>query len=580
MLFSFSGYAHQRACLWKQKERQSQIDSLPAIYSTPLSLSEEKIHALSISQLVSGCRSGEIAPSAVMMAYAKKTLVAQRATNCVTDIMFDEALSIPSVANWGPGVDSETQVNEAGIHDHSLLGVPVSIKDTVDIIGHDTTIGYSRNVARPASTSSAIVRLLQDAGALVHVKTTVPIGLLALETSSDIFGRTTNPYNPNHTAGASTGGGGALVACGGSKIEIGTDLAGSVRVPAHFCGIWSLKGSAGRFPMWGSSSSMMGLEGVPIVASPLAGNLADLEEFWKRVVLSEPWRYDHTCVPLPWKSVNLQVEGRKLKWGIIWEDGVIPPSPACRRALTMVASALRKQGHEVVDFHPPNVFEGLKIAYQLLFADGGKQVASQLSPREALSVSASSILDLLNLSRFVKKIIAFFTRSSDPISAEIYDIMHGKTVVEDRKLIVARDEYRARWHQKWTGDGLDFVLTVPHVLPALENGTSKQATLLSAGYTCIFSLLDYTAGVLPVTFVDKIVDALPKDFASTPQGKSLNGVAKGAFSVYDAEKMHGLPLGVQVAGRRLEEEKVLEGMKLIEAALRERGTVFVPRVQM
>jgi Asp-tRNA(Asn)/Glu-tRNA(Gln) amidotransferase A subunit family amidase len=117
---------------------------------------------------------------------------------------------------------------------------------------------------------------------------------LALETSSDIFGRTTNPYNPNHTAGASTGGGGALVACGGSKIEIGTDLAGSVRVPAHFCGIWSLKGSAGRFPMWGSSSSMMGLEGVPIVASPLAGNLADLEEFWKRVVLSEPWRYDHT----------------------------------------------------------------------------------------------------------------------------------------------------------------------------------------------------------------------------------------------------------------------------------------------
>ena len=114
--------------LWKQKERQSQIDSLPTIYSTPLSLSEEKIHALSISQLVSGCRSGAIAPSAVMMAYAKKTLVAQHATNCVTDIMFDEALSIPSVANWGPGVDSETQVNEAGTHDHSLLGVPVSIK--------------------------------------------------------------------------------------------------------------------------------------------------------------------------------------------------------------------------------------------------------------------------------------------------------------------------------------------------------------------------------------------------------------------------------------------------------------------
>lgn len=143
-------------------------------------------------------------------------------------------------------------------------------------------------------TSSSIVRLLQDAGALIHVKTAVPTGLLAIETVSDIFGRTTNPYNPNHTAGASTGGGGALVACGGSKIEIGTDIGGSVRIPAHFCGVWSLRASSGRFPTWGSGSSMMGLEGLPIVASPLAGNLEDLNEFLKRVILAKPWQYDHT----------------------------------------------------------------------------------------------------------------------------------------------------------------------------------------------------------------------------------------------------------------------------------------------
>jgi len=166
--------------------------------------------------------------------------------------------------------------------------------DTVNIKGHDTTIGYSRNVACPALSSSAIVRLLQDAGALIHVKTTVPTGLLALETVSEVYGRTTNPYNSNYTAGASTGGGGALLACGGSKIEIGTDLAGSVRIPAHFCGVWSLKGSHGRFPVWGTESSMMGLESLPIVASPMAGNLEDLREFWKRVVCSEPWQYDHT----------------------------------------------------------------------------------------------------------------------------------------------------------------------------------------------------------------------------------------------------------------------------------------------
>lgn len=169
-----------------------------------------------------------------------------------------------------------------------------SYSDTINIQGHDSTIGYSKNVGKPLATSSAVVRLLQDAGALVHVKTTVPAGLLAIETASDVFGRTDNPYNPDFTVGASTGGGGALLACGGSKIEIGTDIAGSVRIPAHFCGIWSLKASSGRFPSWGTESSMPGLESVPIVTSPMAGSLVDLRDFWKRVIACEPWQYDHT----------------------------------------------------------------------------------------------------------------------------------------------------------------------------------------------------------------------------------------------------------------------------------------------
>lgn len=138
------------------------------------------------------------------------------------------------------------------------------------------------------------MRLLQDAGAIVHAKTTVPVGLISIETSSDVFGTTTNPYNASFISGASTGGGAALVSLGGSKIEIGSDLAGSVRLPAHFCGVWSLKGSSGRFPGWGNQSSLPGLEAIPIVVAPMAGSLNDLEEFWKRVVEAKPWLYDHT----------------------------------------------------------------------------------------------------------------------------------------------------------------------------------------------------------------------------------------------------------------------------------------------
>ena len=74
-----------------------------------------------------------------------------------------------------------------------------------------------------------------------------------------------------------------------------------------------------------------------------------------------------------------------------------------------------------------------------------------------------------------------------------------------------------------------------------------------------------------MTKVDKDLDALPENFESSPEYQSMNSVAKGAYSVYDAQKMHGLPLGVQIVGRRLEEEKVLEGMKVAEAALKEAG---------
>lgn len=74
------------------------------------------------------------------------------------------------------------------------------------------------------------------------------------------------------------------------------------------------------------------------------------------------------------------------------------------------------------------------------------------------------------------------------MASQLYDIMHSKTAVQDRDAIVARDVYRAEWHKKWTEEGLDFVLTVPHAFPALENGSSEQTTLMSAGYTLLFNL--------------------------------------------------------------------------------------------
>ena len=89
--------------------------------------------------------------------------------------------------------------------------------------------------------------------------------------------------------------------------------------------------------------------------------------------------------------------------------------------------------------------------------------------------------------------------------------------------------------------------------------------------------MDYAAGVLPITTVDRVKDALPPNFRKDVYSK-MGTVARGCYDNYDAKDMEGLPVGVQVVGKRFEEEKVLEGMKIIEAALKSKDQAFTPKV--
>ncbi|KIJ15384.1 hypothetical protein PAXINDRAFT_11929 [Paxillus involutus ATCC 200175] len=566
----FSPSPHRRDCIVKQQERQRHLDALPVPCTENCTEEDNKVLDLSLTELVQRHEAGSLSTSAILQSYGKKVVSAQKATNCLAGVMLREALSSkPPVSS----IDSD-QSHE---HHRLLSGVPVSIKDCIDIEGYDTTLGYSCRVNKPATSSAAIVRLLRDAGALIHVKTTTPPGMLGLETSSDLFGRTSNPYNSKFVSGASTGGGGALLASRGSVIEIGTDIGGSVRLPAHCCGVYGMRSSVGRFPSLGTLPPMPGLEFVATTCSPMARRLDDLEEFWKRVVEMKPWDYDHTCVPIPWRPVNL--EGKKLRWGIVWEDGIVPPSPACRRALEWVSDALTKQGHEVIDLTPPSIADGFSVGLQLCFSDGGAGFFAPVRKDEKLDPVVTGVKSLLGMPLFVKQFLAMLTRglTGDEVWASMLEKFHTKTSGEERALVVAREEYRARWHEAWEAEGLDFVLTVPHPLPAIPTGTAEKVTLTSCGYMMIFNILDYVAGVLPVSFVDKESDSLPKDFMKSEEYKRMGAIGKGAYSVYDAEAMHGLPVGVQVVGRRFEEERVLQAMKVVEDALEECGRKFTPR---
>ncbi|KAI9171809.1 Acetamidase-like protein [Paramyrothecium foliicola] len=541
---------HRRDVRLKQDERARRISALTA-YHAPFSVIDREAINKPIQDLVQEVHKDPSKASEILHTYGKVALKAHEKTNCLTEIM------ITSAERWV----QDGSVNLKG----PLAGIPVSLKDTIEVAGYDTSVGYSRNVGNATPHDGPMARLLKDAGAVPYVKTNIPITLLSFESANDLWGRSTNPYNSKYTPGGSTGGEGALLALGG-RIGVGSDVAGSVRCPAHFSGIYSLRCSIGRWPKTGIQTSMPGQEGVQSVFSPMTRTLNDLTYFTRSVLQMQPWKYDFSCHPLEWRSeVEKEYLGKpSLKVGIMRTDGVVDPSPACRRALEMTEAALRRAGHEIVEVDPPSPYEGLVIASQLLNSDGVAMSKSFFRWGETNDRGVRQMRFYMKLPRPIKYLYYLWVKyvRGDAVWAGLLRDFHPKTSFESWKLVARREAYKRKWYDWWNQANVDCLITPPNATPAVPHGGMHDA-VSSCGYTFLFNLIDYTAGIIPVTHVDKAKDSLPSTFNI----RKLNGVAQGAYKLYDAKAMHGLPVGVQVVGKRLEEEKILTIMKRIEDAL-------------
>lgn len=256
---------------------------------------------------------------------------AQQRTNCITEILLPEAES------W-----LESDINLKG----PLAGIPVSLKDSIQVKGFDTTLGYSALANKPFQEDGPMTRLLKDAGmysiincfffflktlcnnfankftgAVPYAKTALPITLLSFESANGLWGHCLNPHVPAYSPGGSTGGEGALLAQGG-RIGIGSDVAGSVRVPAAWSGIYSLRCSTGRWPKVGVSTSMPGQEGIPSVFSPMARTLNDLTYFTRALIGMQPWKYDYSVHPISWRGdLETEAQNKPLRIGLMSNDG-------------------------------------------------------------------------------------------------------------------------------------------------------------------------------------------------------------------------------------------------------------------
>ncbi|KPM40624.1 hypothetical protein AK830_g5957 [Neonectria ditissima] len=538
-------------CRFKQDQRVARIKALRS-YHGPFSVLDRDILDKPIEELVEDVQQDPRKAIDYLGTYGKVALKAHTKTNCLTEIMLH---------------DAERWLTDGSINlDGPLAGIPVSLKDTIDVGGYDSTVGMSVNVGNAKPIDGAMTRLLKDAGAVPYVKTNVPITLLSFESSNDIWGQSTNPYNNKYTPGGSTGGEGALLALGG-RIGIGSDVAGSVRVPAHFSGIYALKCSTGRWLKTGVCTSMPGQDGVPAVYSPMARTLDDLTYFTRAFIQMKPWTYDYSCHPIPWRSeIEREYSHRKLRIGVFRTDGVVDPSPACKRALETTEAALRKAGHEIVEIDPPSPYEALCLASILLNSDGIETAMSFFRRGEQNDPGVAQMRWYMELSRPMRYLHYLWVKyiKRDRIWLGLLENWKPQTGYQIWQLNAKREAYKRRWFDWWDETEIDCLIAPPNATPAVPHKGMHHA-VSSCGYTFLFNLLDYSAGVMPVTHVDKVKDQLPSDFKLS----KLNGVAQGAYKLYDAKAMHGLPVGIQVVGRRLEEEKVLTIMGRIEDALDE-----------
>lgn len=246
-------------------------------------------------------------------------------TNCLTEIFFDDA--IKRAKKLDLEYDSRSRKRPLP----PLFGLPISLKDSFQVAGYDTSTGLGCYVDQPAEDNSALAAILIDLGAVLYCKTNLPQSIMTGDSDNNIFGRTLNPRNKLLTAGGSTGGEGALLALRGSILGVGTDIAGSIRVPSVCNGIYGFRPSVGLVPHGGVRDlTPPGTDGVRSTAGPMATSLRDCSLFLESILQAGTWRYDSTSISVPW--MNLEPT-HKLRIGVARNDGVYTPSPPVRRGL-------------------------------------------------------------------------------------------------------------------------------------------------------------------------------------------------------------------------------------------------------
>lgn len=503
----------------------------------------DPIHYLSATELARQIAVGQLSAREVVEAHI------ERIEKVDADL---HALAVPTFDRARHDADRADKDREKKKPLGPLHGVPVTIKDCYHVADTPATIGLSAWKDRIDAYDSVLVKRLRQAGAIVLGKTNVPQLMIFHETDNPVYGRTNNPWNLDRGPGGSSGGEAAIVAAGGSPLGLGSDLGGSIRVPAHFCGVCGLKPTDRRLTLDGLISTLRGMEAVLVQPGPIARSVQDLKLGFQ-ALSAGPRRRDESAVPT---DAADEVDPRQLRVGFFDDDAFFEASPALRRAVREGAEALAGQGVEVVPFHPPNVREAMAIYFGLLSADGAADLR-RLLRGSTVDRRVRQLCRIGKMPRLLRPLVAHWqTLLGQHRLAELLTMTGPCSAGDYWQLVRRREAYLSLFIEAMEEARCDALLCPPHALPAIKHGRAADL-VLAASPSILFNLLGMPSGVVPVTQV-----AAGEMNSRNPGRDSVERLAAST----DRESV-GLPVGVQIVARHWREDVVLSLMSLIESAV-------------
>ena len=341
-----------------------------ACYS-PIFVSTSELTFLSASQMAEQIRNKQISPVELVEAHLARIEHLNPKINAFVQIDSE-------------GVLVQARNAEAAVMQNQNLGplhgVPISIKSSIDVAGMRCEAGTKLREGYIASSDAPLVSRLRNAGAIILGVTNTPELLMAWETDNLLYGRTNNPWDISRTAGGSSGGEAAAIASGCSAGGVGSDGGGSIRVPAHFCGICGLKPTPGRIPATGHYPQSVGPFAQLGVIGPMARTVADLKLLFE--AMQGPDIGDPSSAPVlvRWPEGNAL---KKIRIGYFEDDSRTPVTPETRASIRQAAEALRSSGFEVEPFRPEGLEKARQLWWKFFGVAGGMLLGPITSGHEA-----------------------------------------------------------------------------------------------------------------------------------------------------------------------------------------------------